>query len=108
LQDGLVKRTILFSANAEQGRPGTQMLRDFQTVKTFLTGNGATILLDAPWAALYFLAVMMIHPVIGVVTLGGSLLLIFFAWVNEKAMSAPLMRANTLAVHSMQTLEAVT
>jgi PrtD family type I secretion system ABC transporter len=105
LQDSLVKRTIRLSA--ENGtQPGTQMLRDFQTVKSFLTGNVAMVLLDAPWSALYFLAVMMIHPLIGVVTLAGSILLILLAWMNEKAMHAPLMHANTLGVHSMQALEA--
>ena len=69
-QDSLVKRTISLSANTTNGmQPGTQMLRDFQTVKSFLTGTFAMVLLDAPWSALYFLAVMMIHPLIGIVTL---------------------------------------
>lgn len=108
LQDSLVHRTLRLSAGANGALPGTQLLRDFQTVKSFLTGNSAMVLLDAPWAALYFLAVMMIHPVIGWITLVGSALLILLAWLNEKAMQAPLMRANTLSVHSMQALEAAT
>ena len=107
LQDSLVKRTIGLSASAASGvQPGTQMLRDFQTVKSFLTGSFAMTLLDAPWSALYFIAVMMIHPLIGTVVLGGSALLILLAWLNERAMRAPLMRANTLSVQSMQALEA--
>jgi len=106
LQDTLVKRTISLSAGTGGG--GIQMLRDFQTVKSFLTGNFAIILLDAPWAALYFLAVTMIHPLIGLVTFAGSAALIFLAWMNEKAMRAPLMRANTLSINSIQALEAAT
>src|SRR5579872_5632880 len=47
LQDSLVKRSIRLSANAANGtQPGTQMLRDFQTVKSFLTGSCAMVLLD--------------------------------------------------------------
>jgi PrtD family type I secretion system ABC transporter len=105
LQDSLVKRTLCLSA-ATSGGGNTQMLRDFQTLKGFLGGNATVTLLDAPWSALYFLAVMMIHPLIGTVTLGGSIALILLAWFNEKAMKAPLMRANTLSVQSMQALDA--
>lgn len=105
LQDSLVKRTICLSA-AMQDSGSTQMMRDFQTVKSFLTGNYTVMLLDAPWSVLYFLAVVMIHPLIGAVTLAGSIALILLAWFNEKVMNVPLMRANTLSVKSMQALDA--
>jgi PrtD family type I secretion system ABC transporter len=107
MQDSLVKRTIQLSAVAANGaQPCSQMMRDFNTVKSFLTGSFAMVLLDAPWSAFYFLAVMIIHPLIGAVTFAGSVLLILLAWLNERAMRAPLMRANTLSVHAMQALEA--
>lgn len=109
LQDSLVKRSIRLSANAANGtQPGTQILRDFQTIKSFLTNNCTMVLLDAPWSVLYFLAVMLIHPLIGVVVLAGSVLLIVLAWFNHRAMNAPLTRANTLCVQSMQALDAAT
>src|SRR5690606_13239129 len=43
-----------------------QALRDLQQVRSFINGPVMLVLFDAPMAPLYFLAVFLIHPMLGV------------------------------------------
>ena len=49
---------------------------------------------------IYVLIAFLIHPWIGVLTLGGALLIIFLAWRNERATREPLQQANAAAGRS--------
>jgi ATP-binding cassette subfamily C protein len=48
------------SASATRVNPASsQMLRDFQTVKTFLTSTGINTLFDAPWSIIYIIVISL-------------------------------------------------
>lgn len=46
--------------------------RDVDTVRSFLSGAGPVALFDLPWIPIYLVFVWMLHPVLGMLTLGGA------------------------------------
>ncbi len=55
----------------------SQPLRDLNTIRGFITSQSLISLFDAPWAILFFIAIYMINPILGLaVTLGAAVLLI--------------------------------
>ena len=69
----------------QQGKQqSTQILRDFDNVRSAVSGQGVLALFDAPWTPLYLACCFLLHPAIGVLTLVGSLILFGLAWLNER------------------------
>ena len=64
--------------------PNTQALREFDNVRSAVAGQGVLALFDAPWAPIYLLCCFLLHPAIGMLTLGGSIVLFSLAWLNER------------------------
>ncbi|MGN8249369.1 type I secretion system permease/ATPase [Pseudomonas sp. SMV7] len=95
----------IFSAAFERnlsragGNPA-QALQDLAQVRQFLTGNGLFAFFDAPWTPIYLLVSYLIHPLLGLVTLVGSLILVGLAYLTEKATQKPLAEANQAALSS--------
>lgn len=58
-------------------------LRDLETVRNWLTGSGVFPLLDAPWVPVFLIAIFMVHPYQGVMSLIGALVLFGLALANE-------------------------
>jgi PrtD family type I secretion system ABC transporter len=63
----------------------SQSLRDLDTVREFLTGQGLFALFDAPWVPIYTMFVFMIHPLLGVISLVGAVIIFGSALANELA-----------------------
>ncbi|MET3437481.1 type I secretion system permease/ATPase [Sphingomonas sp. 1185] len=61
-----------------------QAMRDFDTVRSTLTGAPVIALFDAPWAPIYILIAFLLHPWIGVLTLASALLLGAIAIASER------------------------
>ena len=80
---------------------GSQSLRDLNTLRQFLTGQAINSLFDAPWAIIYIAVIFAIHPVNGMLTLAGGIVLFLFALFNEYATKDPLNEANELSVKSL-------
>lgn len=95
----------IFSAAFERnlsragGNPA-QALQDLAQVRQFLTGNGLFAFFDAPWTPVYLLVCYLIHPLLGLITLIGSLILVGLAYLTEKATQKPLAEANQAALSS--------
>ena len=49
--------------------------RDVDTVRGFLSGAGPVALFDLPWIPVYLIFVWLLHPVLGMLTLGGAIFL---------------------------------
>ncbi len=81
------------------GNPA-QALQDLAQVRQFLTGNGLFAFFDAPWTPIYLLVAFLIHPLLGLLTLLGSLLLVSLAWLTEIGTRQPLAEANQAAMAS--------
>ncbi|WP_447741271.1 type I secretion system permease/ATPase [Pseudomonas laurentiana] len=95
----------IFSAAFERnlsragGNPA-QALQDLAQVRQFVTGNGLFAFFDAPWTPIYLLVCYLIHPLLGLVTMIGSLILVGLAYLTEKATQKPLAEANQAAMSS--------
>jgi len=82
--DGLLSR--LSGADFVHG------LRDVNTLRGFLTGNGVLALLDAPWLPFFLLVIFLFHPLLGAIALAGALCMWLLAFLNERFARAPLER----------------
>ena len=83
-----------------------QGLRDLGTVRGFLTGPSVMPLLDAPWAPIFVIALFVLHPLLGLVGLGGAVLLFGLALLNELLTRHPLGEAHQAAGRTQQRAEA--
>lgn len=94
------------SASATKVDPASsQMLRDFQTIKTFLTSTGINTLFDAPWSIIYIVIIFLIHPYIGFITVAGAVIIVGFAFFNAVATNRTLGEATELSVKGMSQAE---
>src|SRR5579859_6430989 len=88
-------------------RPGMtgQAVRDLDTVREFLTGSGLFAFFDAPWLPIYLLAVFLIHPLLGVVSTVGGLMLFILAVLQELATRKTLSDASLAGLNANRTLD---
>ena len=93
---GKIIRATLTRPDSAQ-RISRQALREFDVLRHAITGPAIHGLLDAPWVPIYILVAFLLHPWIGVLALGGTLLVVFLAWRSEAATREPLQQANTAA-----------
>jgi len=84
-----------------RGNPG-QALSDLTNVRQFLTGNGLFAFFDAPWTPIFIVVIAFLHPLLGLLSLVGAILLFSLAWLTEAVTRKPLAEANTHAAASSQ------
>src|SRR5260221_4956617 len=94
LVSGRVMAAVVKQANAMPGISRSQALRDFDTFRQFITGNALYTLCDAPWAPIYIVVITLLHPLLGALALGFSLILLALALVNERLISGSLVEAS--------------
>jgi ATP-binding cassette subfamily B protein len=97
----------LLSIGVQQNSVGSttlasQHLRDLQSIKAFITGNGITSLFDAPWSVIYIIVIYMINPALGLISVFGGLFLLGFAILNEVLTRKPQAMANRLQIRTME------
>ena len=84
LSSRILARVVDIQARSVGQAPGSQALREFDNVRTAVSGPGALALFDAPWTPLYLGCCFLLHPAIGLLTLVGGLILFTLAWRNER------------------------
>lgn len=90
------------SASATKINPASsQMLRDFQTLKTFLTSTGINTVFDAPWSIVYIIVLFLIHPYIGFITIAGAVIIVSLAFFNAIATNKTLGEATEFSIKGM-------
>ena len=90
------------SASATKVNPASsQMLRDFQTLKTFLTSVGINTVFDAPWSIVYIVVLFLIHPYIGFITIIGAVIIVSLAFFNAIATNKTLGEATEFSIKGM-------
>jgi ATP-binding cassette subfamily C protein len=86
---------------------GNQALREFDAVRTAVSGQGVLALFDAPWTPIYLAACFLLHPLIGVLTLVGAIVLIVLAVLNERDARPRLKRAHDAQLDAYSAQQAV-
>ena len=79
----------------------SRLLRDFQSLKTFLTSTGINTVFDAPWSIVYIVIIFLIHPYIGYITVLGAVIIVGFAFFNAIATNRTLGEATEFSVKGM-------
>ena len=106
LGSALLGTAAAIGANATESR-SAQSLRDLQTLRQFLGGNGLLPLFDAPWAPLFVVVMFLMHPALGWLTLIGGLMALGLAVANEILTRKPLQEANAAATKTLNDADAV-
>ena len=78
------------------GKASAQPLRDFNTIKTFLTGPAAFAFFDAPWFPIYIAIMFAFDPVYGLYGIGATVIIIILTVLNEKATKKGLEHSNAM------------
>ncbi|MQT54183.1 MULTISPECIES: type I secretion system permease/ATPase [unclassified Pseudomonas] len=92
-----------FEAQLSTGSPATgQALNDLTSLRQFATGNALFAFFDAPWFPVYLWVIFMFSPWLGLLALGGAVLLMLLAWLNQRVSQGPLKAASELSVEATQ------
>ena len=93
---GRVIAAVIDRASAVGGAR-SQMLRDFDTFRQFITGAGIHAVFDLPWAPIYILVIFALHPALGLFAFFSAAILILMALINEWLVRPPLTESNEAA-----------
>ncbi len=87
LDRALTPRLVMtgFDPRDRMDARSTQILREFDTLRQFIQGQGATGLLDLPFAPLFVLVAFGFHPMLGALILVGAAVLLAVAIMGERA-----------------------
>ncbi|MFM2120595.1 MAG: hypothetical protein RL722_2063 [Pseudomonadota bacterium] len=75
-----------------------QALQDLSALRQFIGGPAMNALFDLPWLPLFLLVLYLVHPLMFVYTLAGSLLLLALTAITEWSTAQPLAQANGEAI----------
>jgi PrtD family type I secretion system ABC transporter len=77
-------RSSLQEAAVAPGRADTDALRDIAQLRTFLSGPGVLALFDAPWATLYLVLISLMHPLLGLTSALGAVVLAALGVITDR------------------------
>jgi PrtD family type I secretion system ABC transporter len=88
-------RKMVEGAITPEGNPNTYALKDLQTVRTFITGQGIIQLLDAIWLPIYMVLLYFMHPMMLNVLVIGTVLMLALSIASEVLTKKPLAESNS-------------
>jgi PrtD family type I secretion system ABC transporter len=89
--------TAIIDRSASFGGARSQLLRDFDTFRQFITGAGIHAIFDLPWAPIYIVVIFALHPFLGAFALVCSIVLVLMALLNERIVKPPLTESGEAA-----------
>ena len=99
---GLVLSGAVADALRAGGGVSAQGLRDLAKIRGYLGGPGVTPLFDAPWAPVFLAIIYFIHPVLGLIGIGGAVVLLVCAVLNDLTTRRKLTEANNASTTRLQ------
>lgn len=89
----LASKVMARVVDLQSRHPSTQAMREFDHVRSAVSGQGALAIFDVPWTPLYLACCFLLHPWLGVLTLVGAIILFGLAVLNERDSRPRLKRA---------------
>ncbi|MGY3233432.1 MULTISPECIES: type I secretion system permease/ATPase [unclassified Bradyrhizobium] len=89
--------TAIIDRSARLGGARSQLLRDFDSFRQFITGAGVHAIFDLPWSPIYIAVIFCLHPFLGAFALACAIVLVTMAFLNEWIVKPPLAEANDAA-----------
>ncbi|MCB2127622.1 MAG: type I secretion system permease/ATPase [Rhodobacteraceae bacterium] len=100
-QDRLDRRVFAAALAYGDAKPGEAIsgtgLRDLEVIRQFLASPVFLALFDAPWAPFFLAAVFVFHPWLGLMALGGGLVLVAIALINQSSTRQDVLGAHLAA-----------
>lgn len=81
-------------------------MRDLDTIRSYIASNGAVVLFDLPWLPFYLVVIYMFHPLLGLFSLAGAVVLIIITLMTEYMTRSPAREANAFGTARAQLSEA--
>ncbi|TOH65231.1 type I secretion system permease/ATPase [Vibrio parahaemolyticus] len=103
----MLKRSIQYQSHTGKSYT-SQVLRDIQTIKSFLSSQAPYPLLDAPWTPLFILFVYLLHPFLGHIALLGSVVLFSLGLINELMTRKTMQESEVSAISHISSAELAT
>ena len=100
-----VLKSSLRSASAGLREPSVQGLRDLSTIRNFLTGPSIFPILDAPWTPIIILVIFLLHPLLGLLSVAGAVVLLALAVINDLASRGLIERSGAASIKSLRQAE---
>jgi len=92
---------ILFeTANRKPSLTSVQAVRDVDNIREFIGGGAIVALCDAPWVPIFIAVCFFLHPLLGVISLIGAVMVFILAALNEWSTRAYLTEANALSINA--------
>ncbi len=88
----------VFEANLRRVGGSTLALNDLRVLREFLPTPAVTALMDAPMAFMFLVLIFLISPVLGWFAVGGAIVQVYIAYLNERSTQPPLTEANRAAI----------
>ncbi len=81
-----VIRLAILSRHAGEAH---QPIRDLDQIRAFLTSGGPIAIVDLPWMPVFLAICFLIHPWLGLASLGGVIVLLLMTLLTERASRVP-------------------
>ena len=82
------------SAMTPGGAGGRNPLRDVEAVRRLMASPVFLALFDIPWTPLFIAAIFVFHPYLGFLAIGGGVVLVILAIVNQATTAVPMAQSN--------------
>jgi ABC-type protease/lipase transport system fused ATPase/permease subunit len=83
--NGVIEQQLMRRTSGD----GQQPVRDLDVVRTFLAGPGPIALFDLPWMPFYVIVCFLLHPLLGVLSIVGAVILIGLTLWGYQASKEP-------------------
>lgn len=87
--------------------PIQQVFSDFKSLKESLASQAFMSLVDIPYVAIFVVAIFLIHPMLGYLTLGGLALQVMIAFFNQYRIQPRMQLANQYALEAQSYFAAI-
>jgi ATP-binding cassette subfamily C protein len=99
--DALLAPRILEQMMTTDTAGTVQAMRDFDAIRSAMATPVIAAMFDAPWTPVFLLAAFLLHFWIGLMAVVSAIVLVMFAWSNQRATQAR-MEVATTAIASAQ------
>ena len=86
------------------GLTSTNSIRDLETIRSFLSSKAVVGLLDLIWTPIFLFAICLLHPMLGVMTVSGAIVLSAIAMFADQVVRAHHAQVGTLNTLAMENL----
>ncbi len=93
----IFKATLKAPLKGQVSGDGLSALRDFDQVRGFLSSPGPSAFFDLPWVPLYVGICFLFHPLIGIITVCGALILMMLTYLTNRSSQSSARQVYELA-----------